>query len=161
MKTEMNFTWESQAQWHGLTTHKKLRKEAKEFLDSSFSTEQSEPLYVIKAHMDENGVVSSHGVCYGQPHHLQFIVESECDEEEVFLAEATSKEAVLQFIKMGKKRVPSENIFIFKLPLWDSQYFNTSSFHGGEHPLALKMYPYDEEKEEMQLEPIKVLGSVF
>ncbi len=160
MKKQIDSICESQVIVRGRSTYKEFRKSAKEFFKTFVISPEDETFYVVKAHIDESGYVSCYGVFYGEDQRLDLVVESSADNDEVFLAEAYSQEAMLEFIKMRKKRSVKENMYIFKVSFENYELSHVQSFYGGEHDLVLKMYPHQDLVEVRPTEAIKTLGTL-
>ena len=160
MKKKINSISESQIMFREQQTYKEFRKSAKAFFESLVMSPEEGTYYVVKAHIDEDGYVSSYGVVYGEEQRLDLIVESRESIDETFLAEAYCAEDVMTFIKMCKDVSPKENIFIFKVNFKDYELSSIQSFYGGKNDLILKMYPHRDLIDEQTTEAIKILGTL-
>ncbi len=140
---------------------KKLIKKIKGFFKSNTQMKKGEVFYVVKAFIDEDNKVQSYGAYYGaEINPLSLLVNSDDYSDEVFLAEAISKKAMLEFIGKSKNNEQNENIYAFKILYQDFNLLNVESFYGGIYDLDLYMFEHNEEVDNPNRKMLKQLGKV-
>jgi len=140
---------------------KKSIKKAKEFLLANAEVAEDEILYVFKALKTSNGDVVASGAYYGaEMSPLTFLINSKDHSENVFLVEATSSEALLEYLLSNTERDLEYNIYVLKVLYKDFELCKIKSFYGGNHDLDF--YIFDEYDEELNSygEVLKRLGKV-
>ena len=143
MKKKITYTQDTQTINEMELTSKKFLKKAKEFLMENAQLEKDEILYVVKARETGDGEVIEQGAYYGvDSSPLQFLINSKEHSEDVFLVEATSFEAIREYLINTKS---NDNIYVFKVLYKDFKLCKIESFYGGEHDLEFYIFEHDEE----------------
>lgn len=139
---------------------KKFLKVAKDFVKEKLTLKKDETLFVVKATIDEENQVVSHGAYYGsESSPLSVLVNSKDNSEEVFLAEALDGEAVVELLKRSKKSEVTENIYIFKVVFKEFKLISVESFFVNPLKLTLTMFEYSD-PEERQATMLHELGEL-
>jgi len=125
-------------------TPKKFLKKAKKFLRANEKLEKNEILYVVKASKTSEEEVIVEGAYYGaEISPLWFLVNSKEYSENVFLAEATSSEAIIEYLLSNKDKEINDNIYVFKVLYEDFKLCKIKSLYGGEHDLSFYIFDSD------------------
>ncbi len=142
-------------------TSKMFLKKAIEFLRANAEVAEDEILYVFKALKTFNGEVVTSGAYYGvEMSPLTFLINSKDHSENVFLAEATSANALLEYLHSNREKDLDCNIYVLKVVYKDFKLCKIESFYSGNH--NLDFYIFDEYDEESNCygEVLKRLGKV-
>jgi hypothetical protein len=124
---------------------KKFRKSIQEFFLNNSNLEEDESFYIIKAFIDDNNELQTYGAYYGvEMSPFTFLINSDEESEEVFLAEVTKKETMADFIEGKRKR--DVNMFAFKIQSKDFKLSKIESLYGGPYELDLYIFNYQEEE---------------
>ena len=161
MKKKISCVYDTQESNKVELSNKKFIKKIKEFFVSNADMKENETFYVVKAFIDKDKRIHTHGAYYGtEMSPLDLLVNSENNSEEVFLAEATSSDAMLEFIESSEKTVQHENIYIFKVLFENFELSKIQSFYGGENILDLYLFHHDDEEDSYSGEVLKRFGKV-
>lgn len=140
---------------------KKFLKNIKEFFIANSNLRDDEIFYIVKANIDKEHIVQTYGAYYGPDSSpLSFLVNSKKSSDEVFLAEATSKEAMLEFIGKSTMHNRDENIYAFKVQYKDFKLCKLESIYGGKLNLSLFMFEYSDEEDAHEKIVLKRLGKI-
>lgn len=126
-------------------TQRKFLKKANKYFFKQSQLHQDEALFIIKVSY-KNGKIDAYGAYYGVDNSsFTFVVENDEVGCEVYLAEATSKEAMMNFLAASKLH---ESIYVLKASLKDFQLHTMESIYRNQNNLDLLMFHYTEEGEE-------------
>lgn len=130
----MTYTYEKQEFNKVKFNRKTFINNAQEFFISNLPIKEDEIFIVIKAEIDEENNVKAFGSYYGSEiSPLSFLVDSKKCAEEVYLAEAKNRDAMIEYIKKSKDE--RDNIYIFKVLFKDFHLESITSFYGGQYDL--------------------------
>ena len=143
-----------------LTSNTFLR-EAEDFLMKNAQLEVNEILYVVKATKTVDEKVIVHGAYYGlEMSPLQFLVNSKEYSEDVFLAEATSSEAMIEYLLNNKNEEADYNVYLFKVLYKDFRLCKIESLYVGKNDLDFYIFDEYDEKSDRYGKILKRFGEV-
>ncbi len=158
---QITYSYDSQSlseiSFNQMTFHEGI----KELFFGNSPLEEDEIICVIKAHTDETDGVISHGAYFGMDMSpFTFLVNSKESSEEVFLAEASCEEAILEFIQHSSHNRKEENIYVIKIQYQNFKISNIKSIYGGPFELDFYVFYREEDGTSNHGEVLKRLGRV-
>lgn len=159
MKKKLTYKYETQSMNEVTLGKKKSIKKIEEFFLANMELEEDEMFFVVKAFIDADNKVQTIGAYYGmEMSPFTFLAGSSDDREEVFLAEATSKKAMFEFIQNNNK--DEKNIYAFKIRYEDFKIASIESLYGGPFELDFYIFNLKEDDDSDYGKVLKRLGEM-
>lgn len=154
-KKVVKYKYEEYTSSEHVVRKKKMKVKVEAFFLDNYPLEEDDVFYVLHTYIDKKDKVQTRAIYYGaEMSSLTLLVNSDKDSDEVFLAEATSKEAVLAFIDIQNKK---ESVYVFKVSFKDFKLTSVKSLY--QENTALNVYLFNrKEDDEAYGEVLKVFG---